>query len=629
MNVVASDIVRDLDMTPMSGAEAAGVSNALPKVQPSNLGILPAPSPVVPLAGEEYGASPLSTPFLSEIPTPVSRKVPTALDKAMLARENIVTSASLRKFGAIAKQFPGAEKIRIRVWEDDVAQWAPCGDWQFRSIQALGDIEAFLVQHVGPKFGFGRRYNFSIIDAALREHSGGEIKLPTQSPSAEGTSAGNESVAMALIRRLDSHGAPAAIPVDPIENYKKMKAALAAEGGGGGGQELLMTTMMQMQQQSQDRLLELVIGQQRSQETAALKAELESLKAAMAIPPPAPVSSEPSATDKVLQVLLERALAPQPSLIEQLKVLKEITAPAAPAKNEFEMFREHMTFFRELNGAQKQDTLVDQLKALQAVKEVAQDIVGAPEPVNDGGINSFWGAVASLFSNDSFANGLGKLLGDEVNKRRAPARVEALPPGAPAANKQLPAPSQIDLPPNWKALCKSIEDAGDNHQGLVASTAQALWALRKLPQWSKFVDGLLALTSQNEREKAMAALENWLRMMATQKHLTPQTAANVYNAFVAMWDPFVSIVRQQMGLGPLPLPAAPEPSPAPTPMAVATPSSAPPSPPADVSPTPAVASMPSLAPADPAPATTPENDSAGDDEEDDEGDESEEGDEGE
>jgi hypothetical protein len=97
-------------------------------------------------------------------------------DRAAQQREATLNSPGLRKIGALAKMFPGAEKVRVRRQLQD-GDWGPIGEWPMRTISASGDAESFIMTHVRPRWG-GGRYQISVFDSANRETNAGEVILP-------------------------------------------------------------------------------------------------------------------------------------------------------------------------------------------------------------------------------------------------------------------------------------------------------------------------------------------------------------------------------------------------------------------------------------------------------------------
>lgn len=575
-NPMVASMVQGLE-TAMS-PEAAAVIAAGP---PPDAFASPPPDPMsAPITG--------FAPFAPPAPPAFSRGDARAVEKAADQRQATLTSQSLRKFGQIAKLFPGAERVRVRKRLDDGTS-GPIGDWSLRDIASTGDIEAFLLQYVRPVYR-GGRYSVSIFDANGREIDAGVIPIPDPPATPAGPyggGGGGDAVTMKLIDKLDGMERrmmqPATPPPDPLEQFRRVRAQMEEmKKDGLGGDAAMMMAMMQSQSRQPAGPDPYMIEQM-----ATMRAELAALKSApAALPPPPPMPAPenpmmtalaallPTLATALVTKLVEKP-APDPNAMS-VKELLPLLLQKPGEKSELAVMRESLTFFKEMQGETKTDSLQDKLRELAALKELATDITGG------GGGNqgtTFWDALGALFSNKAFGDNLGTMLGQEVKARQtAAARVQtgapknALPadagraPAPPAQGAPPPSPERIAIPDDIRDYCARMEGANDD-VGRIQAVVEALNRLRGLPQWSPFVNELLGATGANDKEKVLKGLKGFLGLLAANKVLDRDAGLRVLRSFDEQWDAFHATFARMLGGNA----AAPAPAAAPSPTIVTPP----------------------------------------------------------
>lgn len=486
------------------------------------------------------------------------------------------TNPGLRKFGALQKAIPGAEKVRLRKRMPD-GHLVLIGDWSLREIQSAGDIDAFVLQYAVPLHK-GGRYVVSIFDARNQEYEAGDVITPeTVGPAVPH----GDPVTMRLIDKLDSMErkmlAPTVPPPDPFETYKKVQAQVE-----------------EMKKQGMDGTTAVMLAMQQSQrpagpdpymieQMATMRAELAALKAApapMPLPPMAPPSNP----------MMDALAASMPALVAAL--VTKLTAPPTPDPNAFTAkeaialltakpperdpvmeFRESLRFFRDLQGGQKEESIKDKLAEIAAIKELATDIVGGPSgPQN----TNFFDALVQLFSNKGFGDNLGAAIGQEIKARqqqKAPAALPANTTPAPNQGQQIqpqPAPAdqrRVAVPENMRDLCAAMEGA-DTDETRAQAVVRALSALEPHPQWKEFVHALLGAVAGGEKQKALNMLANWMKFLVENRLFAEPAALRCLKTFGEQFDAIQMIVRAQMGMKSI---AAPAPAPAGKPPVVTPP----------------------------------------------------------
>lgn len=575
-NAIAQNLVAELD------------SSLNPALKDPLVGsTLPSGSAVVP------PFDPLSAPINPNPPEPSPAPLrPRSIHSAQ-------TDGSLRRFGALAKLFPGAEKLRVYKLDETLGQWSPIGEWPLRTVQHSRDLDGFMMEFVKPKYR-GGRYKVTVFDSQGRPTEAGEVPLLDTPGDSSPVVGGNDNVALRLLdsmeRMRNQMQQPTPTP-DPLTTFKQVNGMLRevrAEDSSQQGsisalvaammqsQTAAMQQMMQSQQaaaQAQNQILIELIKSQQSQQAAALSAPL---------PPPPPPPPENPLLNQVLTaalpLVLKRLLEPEISTKEMLSLLT-----SRNERSELDSMKEAINFLRSVQGDQKQASLIDELEKVQRVKELAANLVdggggggGSPE--------NFWTAISQLFANKDFAGNLGRMIGADIDQRRRQQQVQVQPPQLPAPQQapQLPKPTvvhnpvpvsvaqpqpQPETPPpvgarrvvngelhimgengkivrfveNMPALCAEITTA-DEPSKRIQTVADALYQLRALDAWRPFVDATLDHVVKNEKDKALQALRGWLGMLIQLRLLEQPAAASAFSAFEEHWDSFYTAVAHLMGV---------------------------------------------------------------------------------
>lgn len=541
-NTLANNLAQDLEST-MSPEIGAVIS--------------PAPPPPT---------APLSIPFSGFDPPPQHR--PSRAEQQRAQQTSAPPSASLRKFGTMAKMFPGAEKVRVSK-RSTSGGLGPIGEWSLRDIARTGDMLSFMLEFVRPTWK-GGSYHFEIGDARGVWVDGGAIELPEVPGGGSASYGGSESVSHALIdqiARLENKvTAPPLPPPDPIENFKRMKETLDSmkEPNTAGDSNAMVLSMMQMMMQQTMRPAD-----------AELRAELAALKAQLAAPPSMPMPPPPAepTMHPALAGLLGAFTAAVPSLIERVMAkpapdpnaltTRDIIALLQSNKNdksELEIMRESLVFFKSMAGETKQETLTEKLQEMNALKELAENITGGGAAPNA----NFFDALGALFSNKSFADSLGKVFGQEVNARRnvAPAPVvqptQAPQLSGPAqqtpAAPPPPAKPRLVLPDDMREFCERIEKAADD-ETRVRATIEALYHLRSIEQWAPVVDDLIHSAATNQRERAMQLLSGWFGFLVSNKMLEHAAGSTAIKSFHEQWPAVHATIAKMLNMPVLEMPA--------------------------------------------------------------------------
>ena len=520
------------------------------------------------------------------------------------------SARSLSRFGAIAKSFPGAERIRVRKLDEPSGLWGPVGDYPLASVKNSKDLEGFLMTFIRPKHQAGR-YQVSIIDGEGRETPAGETVLPA-SPS-DNTPA-NDTVALRLLETVkETLRMPVPQPVDPIAQFRQVSAiveeAKARGASGQGDFATIFASLMQAQAaqaQAQAQMQMQMMQQQAAQQAEMLKLVLSQQAAPMPPPPMAPPAAiENPMLMELLKmaapIVIKRLLEPEIGTRDIIALLQQ-----RPERSELDMMKSAVDFLRSVQGTEKKESLVEEMTKMQQIKQLAAELVDGGGGGGSTNAN-FWDAVASLFSNKDFAGSLGKMIGSDIQQRRAPgapgASPQALPQPRPAGalpqqtivhnpvpiTVAQPQPSQpppaqppvgtrtvvgdklvivgangkrVVFPGNMPTLCQHLAEA-TQPEDLIQRTTSILYQLRDHETWKPFVDAVLEETLKNDKESATKALRGWLGMLVQFSLIPIDTAKATLAAFEEHWVSFHTVLAQLMQVPPvLTEAAAPAPAPA-------------------------------------------------------------------
>ena len=513
---------------------------------------------------------------------------------------------SLQRFGAIAKTFPGAERLRVRKYDEVQGLWGPVGDWPLAAVKNSKDIEGWLLEFIRPQYKGGGRFQVSLFDADGRETPAGEFVLP--SPPADAAPMANDSVAMRVLdtleRKMNQQPPPS---TDPITAFRQVNSiveeARTRSSSGQGDFASVLSAMIQAQQAQQQAQasLQLQMMQQQAQQQTEMMRLLVSLQQnnlGAAPPPPPPMPPAPAENPMMMRflevampVLVERLLKPEISTKEVIAMLT-----TRPERSELETMRTAVDFLRSVQGTEKKESLVEEMTKMAQIRQFASELVGGESGGSSSSQSNFWDAIAQLFSNKDFAGSLGKMIGSDIQQRRqgpaapppalpAPARVAALPQQTVVHNPvpitvaqppaQLAAPTPTAAPPpgtrtvagdklvivvgdgkrlmfpaNMPELCNNIAEA-KAPEDIIQRTADVLYRLRDLETWRPFVDAVLEHSLKNEKANAMQALKGWLGLLAQVSLLSLDTAKNVLAAFEEHWVSFHMALANLMGVQPV------------------------------------------------------------------------------
>lgn len=500
------------------------------------------------------------------------------------------SARSLSRFGAIARSFPGAERIRVRKLDEPSGLWGPVGDYPLASVKNSKDLEGFLMTFIRPKHQAGR-YQVSIIDGEGRETPAGETVLPA-SPS-DNTPA-NDTVALRLLETVkETMRMPVPQPVDPIAQFRQVSAiveeAKARGSSGQGDFATIFTAMMQAQMaqaQTQAQMQMQMMQQQAQQQAEMLKLVLAQQAAAPMPPPP---MAPPSATENPMfmelmkmaaPVLIKRLLEPEIGTRDIIALLQR------PERSELDMMKSAVDFLRSVQGTEKKESLVEEMTKMQQIKALAAELVDGGGGGGSTNAN-FWDAVASLFSNKDFAGSLGKMIGSDIQQRRGPGAPQQ--PGAPALPASvrpagaLPQPTVVHnpvpitvaqpvqphppvgtrtlagdklvivgangknvvFPSTMPKLCEHLAEA-TQPEDLIQRTTSILYQLRDYEAWKPFVDAVLEESLKNDKENAIKALRGWLGMLVQFSLLPIDSAKAVLTAFEEHWASFYTALTRLM-----------------------------------------------------------------------------------
>lgn len=560
MNHVAQGLIQDLDssLTPDLKAVLDTPPAALPPLErtlSAPIDTRPAPEPPVPLRAR-HAASAGAAP------------------------------RGLQRFGTIAKSFPGADTLRVRKYDEITGLWGPIGSWPLASVKNSKDIEGWLLEFIAPKHKSGGRFQVSLFDAEGRESPGGEFVLP--SPPVDNTPA-HDSVALRVLdtleRKMNQQQPAPQPPPDPIATFRQVNSVLeearARNGNGQGELATMFSAMMQLQMQQAQV--------QAQQQTELLKLVLAQQAQAQAMPPPPPPPAPAPVENPVMMRLMEIAM---PLLVE--RVLKpEISTKdiislltSKPERNEMDALRTAVSFLREVQGSEKKESLAEEMQKMAQIKQLAAELVDNGGGGGGSSGSSFWDALGALFANKDFAGSLGKMIGSDIQQRKAQVQAPALPASTrPAgalpqqtvvhnpvpitvAQHHQPTPPlgtrtivgdklvivgaegrRIVFPANMPEMCANITE-GKAPEELIQRTAAVLFALRGLENWQPFVNASFEHALKNEKAPALQALKGWLGMLVQFSLVPADTARAVLSAFDEHWASFHTALAQLMGVQP-------------------------------------------------------------------------------
>lgn len=501
------------------------------------------------------------------------------------------SARSLSRFGAITKSFPGAEKLRVRKLDEASGLWGPIGDYPLASVKNSQDLEGFMMTFIRPRHHAGR-YQVSILDGEGRETRAGDVVLPA-SPS-DGAPQ-NDTVALRLLETVkETMRMPVPQPVDPIAQFRQVSAIVEeAKARGASGQTdfaTIFAAMMQAQMaqaQSQAQMQMQMMQQQAQQQAEMMKLVLAQQAAAPMPPPP---MAPPSATENPMfmelmkmaaPVLIKRLLEPEIGTRDIIALLQQ-----RPERSELDMMKSAVDFLRSVQGTEKKESLVEEMTKMQQIKQLAAELVDGGGGGGGSPNANFWDAVAALFANKDFAGSLGKMIGSDIQQRRAPAPQQPGAPTLPAqprpvgalpqqtvvhnpvpitvAQPQAPQPpvgtrtivgdklvivgangKRVVFPGNMPAMCQDLAEASQP-EDLIQRTTSILYQLRDHEAWKPFVDAVLEETLKNDKENALKALRGWLGMLVQFSLLPIGAAKATLAAFEEHWVSFYTVLAQVM-----------------------------------------------------------------------------------
>ncbi|MGL4255610.1 MAG: hypothetical protein ACRCSL_04695 [Microbacterium sp.] len=536
------------------------------------------------LIGEPPPPPPPST-VASSIDTVMSPKEARAAERAadrsadQFARDRI-NKQYLRKFGAIASAIPGAERIRIRKRLDS-ANLAYVGEYNFRDLASVVDIEAFVARYVKPKHGAGE-YDVTIIDANGREFPAGSVFLV-----GDPVDGGGSSNMVDLVRDLMT--AKQQPQVDPFEQMQKaQRFAEELKKSSGGGDATLMAMMAMMAQPKQTGPDPILLA---TLERLASKVEkIEQTTAAPPMPLGAPLPPPPPATDWVAlgtQIVLPLLQMMQQQSQNNMQMLLQMTQnrDTLGAKDMIALMQESQSRAAQLAAADKlsvrdvidllqrkneeskpQNSLEDQMEAFIKMREFAQAISPPPPPGSQGA--SFWDALVALASSGDVAAALSDRIrsrteqqpvqhaAPQVTHRALPSTsgaqvVPFRPRNVPAQVPQTAAPAQgpaqqaVPLPPTLKDDCAKITMAGDPPARLQA-LVETLLNLYKTNEFKGFVEALLGAIAANETERTLHGLGRWLVMLEENSLLERKTSLAVLQDVKTHWDAIRELLLEKL-----------------------------------------------------------------------------------
>jgi hypothetical protein len=484
----------------------------------------------------------------------------------------------LRKFGAIAQAIPGAERIRVRKRLDS-ANLAYVGEYNFRDLASVVDIEAFVARYVKPKHGSGE-YDITIIDAHGREFPAGSVFLVGEPIDGGG---GGNMVDLVRDLMMTAKQQPQVDPFEQMQKAQRFAEELKKSSGGSGDATMMamMAMMAQPKQTGPDPILLATLER--------LAAKVEKIEQTAAVPPMplgAPLPPPPPPTDWVAlgtQIVLPLLQMMQQQAQNNMQMLLSMTQnrDTLGAKDMIALMQESQARAAQLAAADKlttrdviellqrkneegkpQNSLEDQMEAFIKMREFAQAISPASPPGPQGA--SFWDALVALASSGDVAAAVS----DRIRTRAtaAPtAQPRALPPGhagggqvVPFRNPRMPAQSAqaaqssqggqeqgIPLPASLKDDCAKITMASDAPER-VQAVIETLLSLYKTEHFRPFVEALLGAIASNETEKTLHGLGRWLVLLEENGLLERKTSLLVLQDTKANWDTIREMLLEKL-----------------------------------------------------------------------------------
>jgi hypothetical protein len=471
-----------------------------------------------------------------------------------------VNKTLLRKFGQIAQTIPGAERIRLRKRREN-GNLGYIGEYNFRDLASVGDMEVFIAKYAKPQFGAGE-YDVTIIDQSGREFPGGSVWIEGAPEAAPGMNGGMVD----LVRDLVARNATPQPVQDPIETMRRAQA-LAKELKESAGNDP-MVAMMAMQQLAPrqtgpDPMMLAALER--------LAARVEAISAAPPLTPPLPPAPAEKSIDWIslgstvvlplLQMFQQNQQAQQQMQMQMQQQNMATMLSLMSNKDSLStkdllalMNEQHSRSLellqRKVDEERPQNTIEDQMQALVKMKEFAAAFAPPAQAAPQGA--SFWDALVALASSQDMAGALA----DRIRQRDA---ARALPPPQratiehqtphPTPPPAMPAPQErvIPLPPALKDGAAKIAMAGDSATR-VQATIEALVSLQSDPHFNRFVMALLEATAKNEQKHALRGLGGWLKMLIENKLLTREIAMMVLQDFEEHWDLIRSMLIERIPL---------------------------------------------------------------------------------
>ncbi len=506
------------------------------------------------------------------------------------------TSGGLsRKFGALARAVPGADRVRVskRMQNGTIAF---VQEYRFRDIQHTGDVEVFLAQYVQPVYK-GGEYLLRIVDSTSKEWDAGSVYL------LDAPQASQQESTASMVRDLVQQLQPAP-QEDPLEVMRRAQAfAKELKGGDGGDQTAMMMAMMMQRQNGPDPATLAVLER--------LTSKIEKLEGAQASPMPMlpPMAAPgPSITEIItavtgaiagLATILKPDHGPSDAMrpIELVQLVTNAQSQGASAAN-----AQNDRLIALLERRSQETTPVASLEdEMEKMRKMTEFVRAFSPPQQSGSQTSFWDAMMAFANNDRFASGIG----DAIRERAKPQHVQtssrpaqqqqqpqqpqrALPqqaaapttpppsfiPGSPqpeqAARDQEPAaqpaqasqaqePTQVFIPDSFKPFCERLDAAAaaePSDDGIIATrTIEALMEIYKLAQFRPFVVDLLGSIAGGEQEKSMRGLGGWLGLLAKNDWIQRDSGLAALRVLREQWDVVragVEGLLKEMGADPTP-----------------------------------------------------------------------------
>jgi len=530
------------------------VTRTLEGLSEDMAGAIGAPPPMM------NGARPPAPPF---VPPPEKPMSPTQ-QKQVLAEaaspRGFSTLAS-KRFAQLGPLMPGAEKVRIRKRRED-GSVATVKDYNYRDVEQQGDVEGFVQAYLYPKLG-GGDYEVYLIDATGKEYNAGIVRLwgAPRDPDAEAKAApppdpaaGMMPLMVEMYRRSTTPGP------DPFSQMRQMKEFLAMDKPTDNNPIIAMM-QMQAQQSQQQMQMQMQLAQQQQASMMAMFAQkpqddrllqmLERfdrrLEAIEKAPPPPPPSMMPAPSGPNTAELLTAIGGLAASIVPLIKgdgvkatemASLIIQAQQAARPTDSLGVRDVISIFQDKEARQSPPaTLEEQIGTLIRVKEIAGALAPAPQGPQG---TTFWDALVTLFGNGDFA----KAIGSRVDQGMQPKQVEitsnrSVPTQQPQLTDQASPPQQpaqeepaVQMPPDFPAKCKAIEDAVAVGPGAqIEATVGALMSLQPIPKWQPFLQSFLHVTAKGDKEDAKRHLGSWFKLLMENKMLSREAALATLKTF--------------------------------------------------------------------------------------------------